>query len=99
MRCVRREELSAMPKSRRRKRKPKGTVLNLPPRAIEAVEHQRERFRQKFGRDWKDGDPVFFDPDADVPTPMSMVKIERRTREGALKHVNAAYDRLRPLTA
>ena len=44
--------------------------------AEEVLRAQRESFREKFGRDWKSGDPVFFDPDMDVPTPMSPVKIE-----------------------
>jgi hypothetical protein len=33
----------------------------------EALEGQRERFRAKFGRDWRPDDPIFFDPDADEP--------------------------------
>lgn len=32
---------------------------------------QREAFRKKFGRDPGPGDPVFFDPDADEPRPLS----------------------------
>ena len=74
-----------MPKSRRRKRKPKGETLKLPPRAIEAVGRQRERFREKFGREMGPNDPVFFDADADVPTPMSMVKMEAETLEALRK--------------
>jgi hypothetical protein len=85
-----------MPKSRRRKKKPKGEILNLSPRAIEVVEQQREHFRQKFGRDWKDGDPIFFDPDADTPTPMSIVKMEAETldalhKAGAPPQIAYAY--------
>ncbi|ROO60431.1 hypothetical protein EDC02_2300 [Micromonospora sp. Llam0] len=36
----------------------------------EGFQAQREAFRAKFGRDPGPEDPVFFDPDADEPTPM-----------------------------
>ena len=32
---------------------------------------QVDAFRQKFGRDPAEGDPLFFDPEEDEPTPMS----------------------------
>ena len=32
-------------------------------------------FRKKFGRDPLPNEPVFFDPDADVPTPMNEEKM------------------------
>ena len=35
----------------------------------EALRDQRERFRDKFGRDPGPDDPLFFDPDADEPLP------------------------------
>ena len=38
---------------------------------------QREAFQKKFGRDPGPGDSVFFDPDADTPTPMTPDRIER----------------------
>jgi hypothetical protein len=63
-----------MPKSRKRKKK--STVVRLPPRALEILHKQSEAFRRKFGRDWGPGDPVFFDPAADEPTPMSEVAME-----------------------
>jgi hypothetical protein len=34
---------------------------------FELLQEQRKAFRQKFGRDPGPNDPVFFDPDADVP--------------------------------
>jgi hypothetical protein len=37
----------------------------------EAFEANRLAFREKFGRDPGPDDPVFFDPDADEPTPLS----------------------------
>ena len=40
-----------------------------------AAQHQRELFREKFGRDWGPDDPIFFDPDADTPTPMSVKQV------------------------
>lgn len=35
-----------------------------------ALEIQAEAFRDKFGRDPGPNDPIFFDPDADEPTPL-----------------------------
>jgi hypothetical protein len=66
----------AMPKSRRRRTRAKTTGLKLPPGAMDALSSQREAFRKKFGRDWAPGDPIFFDPDADEPTPISPVRME-----------------------
>ena len=63
-----------MPKSRRRKRKaslPEG-VVKMTPEVHAVLLQQQEAFRKKFGRDPGPGDPMFFDPDADEPTPMSM---------------------------
>lgn len=39
-------------------------------------EAQAVRFREKFGRDPGPQDPLFFDPDADEPRPIPVVKIE-----------------------
>jgi hypothetical protein len=66
-----------MPKSRsRRKRKPSGVKVKLAPKVLDAFNQQREAFRKKFGRDWQDGDPIFFDPDADEPKQISEVRME-----------------------
>lgn len=46
------------------------------PRAMDVLQEQRERFRKRFGRDPGPRDPAFFDEDADVPTPMSAVKVQ-----------------------
>jgi hypothetical protein len=35
--------------------------------AREAITEQQRRFEKKFGRKMGPGDPIFFDPDADVP--------------------------------
>lgn len=37
---------------------------------------QRKAFQRKFGRDPGPNDPVFFDPDADTPTPFPAGKME-----------------------
>jgi hypothetical protein len=42
----------------------------------EALLRQMESFREKFGRDPGPTDPVFFDPNADEPQPMSFDTIE-----------------------
>jgi hypothetical protein len=74
-----------MPKSRRRKRTKSTTILNIPPPAMEVLRSQREAFRKKFGRDMQSGDPVFFDPDADEPTPMSSVGMEAEVLDAMRK--------------
>ncbi len=51
--------------------------VSLSPEAIDAIERHLEAFRQKFGRDPTDNDPILFDPDADEPVPLSEEKYER----------------------
>jgi hypothetical protein len=73
-----------MPKSRGRKerkerrKRPQSTRRRdwIAQRTQEILDGQRQRFREKFGRDWGPDDPVFFDPDASVPTRMSEVKMQ-----------------------
>src|SRR5262245_58133444 len=69
-----------MPKSRRRRKKPQPQThkktIKLHPRAVEALERQLEAFKAKFGREPGPNDPVFFDPDCDVPTRLSEEKLE-----------------------
>ncbi len=50
--------------------------IPLSPEALEAIERQLEAFRRKFGRDPNDNDPIFFDPDADDPVPLSDERYE-----------------------
>ncbi|MFE7127562.1 hypothetical protein [Streptomyces sp. NPDC057617] len=38
---------------------------------MEGMEGQLDAFREKFGREPGPGDPMFFDPDADEPTPLT----------------------------
>jgi hypothetical protein len=53
-----------------------GSALNWNPGTAdslvmqEAFEANLQAFREKFGRDPGPDDPVFFDPDADEPTPL-----------------------------
>jgi hypothetical protein len=60
-----------------RERSEDGYVVSVPPgsRAASelesAVEGQRERFREQFGREMESDDPLFWDPDADEPTPIT----------------------------
>ena len=43
------------------------------------LQKQLEAFRRKFGRDPGPNDPVFFDPDADTPQPISEEVLHRET--------------------
>jgi hypothetical protein len=88
-----------MPKSRGRKNRRKTqrvTKRMIDARTREILEGQRQRFREKFGRDWQENDPVFFDPDASEPSPMSAVKmeadvIEAMRKAGTPPHIVYAY--------
>lgn len=66
-----------MPTSRGRKRKkPTATLSDIAgrhPVANAIIERQLEAFRAKFGREPGPDDPVFFDPDKDVPTQMAVL--------------------------
>jgi hypothetical protein len=58
-------------------RKKKVTVP-LHPKLQEALEAQRAAFTAKFGREPGPHDPIFFDPDADVPRPINAEWMGRR---------------------
>lgn len=58
-------------RGRRRRRE-----MPLPPELRKAVEQQVLHFRAKFGRDPRPDEPIFFDPDADEPVPLSPVRAE-----------------------
>ena len=45
------------------------------------LKDQMARFKEKFGRDPKPDEPLFFDPDADTPTFVSAEKAERKWNE------------------
>jgi hypothetical protein len=70
-----------MPKSSRRKRK----AATVPARVQDALSAQLDAFRKKFGRDPRPGEPIIFDPDADVPTSMSPVKFQADMLEAMRK--------------
>ena len=59
-----------MPKSRGRKKKLPRGVVPMTPRVHQALIEQKKAFIEKFGREPGPNDPVFFDPDKDVPTPI-----------------------------
>ena len=51
----------------------------------EAMVLQHDRFIEKFGREPTAKDPIFFDPDCDVPTPLAEAKLKRGLIEAARK--------------
>jgi hypothetical protein len=65
-----------VPKSRSRKTKLPRGVVPMTPRVHAALLEQRKAFIEKFGREPGPGDPVFFDPDKDVPTPIGADRLE-----------------------
>ena len=65
-----------MPKSRRRKKKLPLGVVPMTPLVHQALLEQRNAFIEKFGREPGPDDPVFFDPDKDVPTPIDPVRFD-----------------------
>ena len=65
-----------MPKSRRRKKKLPLGVVPMTPLVHQAMLEQRKAFIEKFGREPGPTDPVFFDPDKDVPTPIEPARMD-----------------------
>ena len=55
--------------------------VQLPPEMQRALLEQRAAFVAKFGREPGPSDPLFFDPDKDVPTPISADRLERDLAE------------------
>ena len=53
--------------------------------SYEAIVQQLKLFKEKFGREPGPKDPIFFDPDCDVPTPLSEAKLKRGLIEAARK--------------
>jgi hypothetical protein len=81
-------ERAAMPKSRKGKKKGETSTpgaVRMTPEVHDMLLRQREAFRKKFGRDPGPGDPFFFDPNADEPTPMSSVAMEAEVLAGMQK--------------
>ena len=48
----------------------------MTPRVYEALLEQRKAFIEKFGREPGPEDPVFFDPDKDLPTPIDPARFD-----------------------
>jgi hypothetical protein len=46
-------------------------TMKLDSYMLQLVDHQRRAYVAKFGRDPRFDDPVFFDPDADGPRPLT----------------------------
>ena len=59
---------------RRKKGEPKTIPLNA--EAQRAIQEQLRKFREKFGRDAGPEDPIFFDPDAETPQPISKAGLD-----------------------
>src|SRR5271166_1328480 len=62
---------------RRKKGEPKTIPLNT--EAQRAIQEQLRKFREKFGREAGPEDPIFFDPDADTPQPISKAGLDEMT--------------------
>jgi hypothetical protein len=66
----------------------------MTPRVHAALLEQRKAFIDKFGREPGPGDPVFFDPDKDVPTPIDPARLdadlEKALRQSGIDPVQAA---------
>ena len=55
----------------KRRKKSAHKTISLTDEVTAALVEQKRRFREKFGRDAAPEDPIFFDPDADTPQPIS----------------------------
>jgi hypothetical protein len=64
----------------------------IDPALKDELDRQFRAFREKFGRDPGPGDPLFFDPDAPEPTPLSREQLVRNHLDliAALEKVGAS---------
>lgn len=60
-------------------------VIKMNKELDEAIIRQVESFKEKFGREPGPDDPLFFDPDCDVPIPLSELKLRKELSEAARK--------------
>jgi len=60
-------------------------VIKMNKELHEAMTRQLESFKEKFGREPGPDDPLFFDPDYDVPAPLTEAKVKRGLVEAARK--------------
>jgi hypothetical protein len=58
-------------------------VIKMDKELHEAIVRQLESLKEKFGREAGPDDPLFFDPDDDVPTPLTEAKAKRELIEAA----------------
>ena len=60
-------------------------VIKMDKELHEAIRQQLESFREKFDREAGPDDPLFFDPDCDVPAPLTESKLRKELLEAARK--------------
>ena len=60
-------------------------VIKIDKELNEAIRQQLESFKEKFGREPGPDDPLFFDPDSDVPIPLTEPKLRKELLEAACK--------------
>jgi hypothetical protein len=60
-------------------------TIKLDPESMEMMNQQLQAFREKFGREAGPNDPVFFDPDADTPQPLSLEKYFEESTEAMVR--------------
>ena len=63
----------------------KKRVIKMNKELHEAMMQQQKSFVEKFGREAGPDDPIFFDPDSDVPIPLSESKLRKELSEAARK--------------
>ena len=63
----------------KRRKKLAHKTISLNAEAQRAIQEQLRKFREKFGRDAGPEDPIFFDPDADTPQPISKAGLDEMT--------------------
>ncbi len=63
----------------------KKKVKKLNREAYESLKKQHEMFMEKFGREPRSDEPIFFDPDYDVPTPLLESKLRSKLTKAARK--------------
>jgi len=64
-------------------------TVHMDDSAFLILQEQRRAFIEKFGREPGPSDPVFFDPEYDVPTPLSEDKLESMFHAAVLSTTHA----------
>ena len=59
--------------------------IKMDPELAGAMKNQLRAFKKEFGREPGPNDPVFFDPGADTPQPISIEKLRATVIEAAKK--------------